>query len=78
MQTIITKYLGPTDTKGSRVKVTSWMGSKTFSYNAGSSNPHKEAFEQYMQHLQAKEGINYVLLAEGAMPDSTGRAFIVQ
>lgn len=78
MQTIITKYLGPTNTRGSRIKVTSWLGSKTFSYDYGASCAHKAAFQQYLQHLQEKEGISYVLLAEGGMPDSTGRAFIVQ
>ncbi|QPI18502.1 hypothetical protein [Providencia phage PSTCR7] len=78
MQTIITKYIAPTNTKGSRIKVTSWLGSKTFSYDYRASCAHKAAFEEYMDYLQSKTGISYTLLAEGCMPEGTGRAFIVQ
>lgn len=78
MQTITTKYIAPTNTKGSRIKVTSWLGSKTFSYDHSASCAHKAAFEEYMEYLQSKTGVSYTLVAEGGMPEGTGKAFIIK
>jgi len=39
-----TRYLGPTETKGSRIKVTIHGMSKTFNYNYAASNAHVAAF----------------------------------
>ena len=51
MTTITTKYLGPTNTRGSRIKVihghTGYFPSKSYSYDHGSNAPHIIAFKQY-------------------------------
>ena len=62
------KYLGPTNTKGSRVKITSerFEQSKTFAYNYTYSNIVDMA-EEYLQ----KFGFNLVGVAE------TSKGFII-
>ena len=39
-----TRYLGPTETKGSRIKVTIHNRSKTFPMSYSAGNPHVDAF----------------------------------
>lgn len=89
MQTIITKYLAPTNTRGSRIKVTSCHGSKTYSYDYEATDPHKAAFEQYLGMINAEiaeqnpanlqiEGGYLKLAAYATLPDGTGSAFIIK
>lgn len=51
MITITTKYLGPTNTQGSRIKVShgnkDYFPSKSYSYDHSSNDPHITAFKQY-------------------------------
>ena len=47
-----TKYLGPTETKGSRIKVTIHGESKTFPMSYSAHNPHVEAFVQMVEWLE--------------------------
>lgn len=48
MQAITTKYLGPTNTKGSRIKATCWLKTVTVSwdYALGVEDNHKAAIER--------------------------------
>lgn len=66
MQAITTKYLGPTDTKGSRIKVSSYCGSKTYSYDHSENCPHDAAFESFMKEvineLSTKSGVTFLSL----------------
>lgn len=89
MQTIITKYLAPTNTRGSRIKVTSWMGSKTYSYDYAAACAHTSAFEQYLGMINAEmaekypanlqiEGGWFKPVANASLPDGTGYAFIIK
>lgn len=67
---ITTKYLSATNTKGSRIKVTSYYSSKTYSYDYAAKCPHTAAAEQYV-----KEEMEYgTALGEGAeLPNSDGQ-----
>lgn len=79
-QTIITKYLGPTNTRGSRIKATCWNGTVTVSYDCGleSNDNHKNAANALIDHLESKADVNWKIIASGATPDDTGYAFIIQ
>ena len=44
-----TKYFGPTESRGSRIKVTMYGQSKTFNYNYSASNAHVDAFLQMVE-----------------------------
>lgn len=88
MQTVITKYLAPTNTRGSRIKVTSWQGSKTYSYDYAANEPHTAAFNQWLEEKNAQMAKKYgsecpadgwfKLVARGDLPDNTGCAFIIK
>lgn len=89
MQTIITKYLAPTNTRGSRIKVTSCHGSKTYSYDYAAACAHTSAFEQYLGMINAEmaekygnecppDGNWFKLVANASLPDGTGYAFIIK
>lgn len=85
MQAITTKYLAPTNTRGSRIKVSSWLGSKTYSYDHASAVPHNTAFNQWLEdtnkELKAKhewhKGFEQVGDC-GSLPDGTGYAFLIK
>ena len=49
MQAITTKYLGPTNTKGSRIKATCWLKSKTVAWDYLAST--------YVNHLAAIDAL---------------------
>lgn len=88
MQTITTKFLPATNNRGCRIKVTSWLGSKTYSYDYAAHEPHSAAFEQYLQELNEKMAKKYgtecpadgwfKLVATGSLPDTSGYAFIIK
>lgn len=72
-QAIVTKYLGPTDTRGSRFKATAAGGSVTIpnDYSDDAQGMHRKA----AMALAAKLG----WLGEwegGAMPDGSGYVFV--
>lgn len=48
MQTIMTRYLPPTNTRGARIKVISAWGSKTYAYDHTAGEPHKAAFDAFL------------------------------
>ncbi len=87
MQAVITKFLGPTNTRGARIKVTSWLGSSTYSYDYEAALPHEEAFIQWLAETNKRMAKKYdcvgdepwfKAVAKGNSPDGTGYVFIVK
>lgn len=90
MQVITTKYLAPTNNRGSRIKVTSAWGSKIYSYDNSAHEPHKAAFDLFLaeqnkmmaeQHpdcQQALEGGWWKLVAYADSLDNRGLTFIIK
>lgn len=72
-QAIVTKYLGPTNARGSRVKATCQAGSVTLSWDDAldsEANHHAAA-----QALARKLGWSGRLIG-GGLPDGTGNAYV--
>lgn len=90
MQTVITKYLSPTNSRGARIKVTGRQLTKTFSYDYSADEPHLAAFEKWLSIVnegmavrhptcqQAVDGEWFKLVAWAGLPDSRGCAFIIK
>ena len=90
MQTVITKYLPATDTLGSRIKVTGHFLTKTFSYDFSVNEPHKAAFDAWLELVnyrmavanpdcqQELEGGWFKLVAWAGLPNQCGCAFIIK
>lgn len=85
-QAIITKFLGPTNTKGARIKATSAYGSITVGYHSvpddrqGCEARNRWAAEQLIVKMNQERTSEYdswyLTETEGlAMPDGTGYAF---
>ena len=53
MQTIQTKYLPATGTRGSRIKVQAEWGSKTYAYDHSAEDAHMAAFNQFLTERNA-------------------------
>ncbi|PMX08447.1 MULTISPECIES: hypothetical protein [unclassified Pseudomonas] len=72
MQAIVTKYLGPTNTKTSRIKAYCLTDTKglTVSWDHGKSSDenHKDAAEAFKA---LKNWSNYTATVMGSMPDGT-------
>lgn len=85
MQTIITSYAGPTNTKGSRVMAKSWLKNKAFSWDhaLNSEENHKAAAQQLVDILNSdrvKKGhgdYQWAIIASGSMLDGKGNAYII-
>lgn len=85
MQTITTAYAGPTNTKGSRVMVKSWLKNKAFGwdYSLNSEDNHKTAAQQLVDILNSDRvnkgygDYHWVIIASGSMPDGKGNAYII-
>ncbi len=75
MQAIVTKYLGPTNTRGSRVKATCNAGSVTVSWDHALNidENHEAAFRALVDKLgwQAYGPWNH-----GGLPNNGGRVFV--
>lgn len=80
MQTIITKYLGPTNSRGGRIVAKCWNGKKTVSYDhsLNADANHKAAADALIADLKERTGIDWTIIATGSVPDDTGYAFIIQ
>lgn len=86
MQTITTSYAGPTNTKGSRVMVKSWLKNKSVAWDhaLNSEENHKAAAHALVDTLNADIVQNYhgdyqwVIIAAGSMPDGKGYAYIIE
>ena len=85
MQTITTRYAGPTNTKGSRVMVKSWLKNKAFGWDhaLNSEENHKVAAQQLVDILNSdrvKKGhgdYKWSIIANGSMPDGKGNAYVI-
>ena len=76
MQAIVTKYLGPTNTLGARIKVQAYGGSRTYSwdYAQGVDENHDNAalwFAEEMQWLHKHR------LVGGSLPNNTGNCYVM-
>lgn len=86
MKIIETKYLPVTNTRGSRIKVTSEWGSKTYSYDHAASDPHEAAFNLYLAEqnkLLAEEYPDYhgdwwQLVGSAASLNKRGYTFLIK
>lgn len=90
MQTVITKFLPVTNNLGARIKVTGNQITKTFSYDYGAVEPHKAAFDAWLELVnyrmavahpncqQSLEGCWLKLVAYASLPDNSGYAFIIK
>ena len=82
MQTITTSYAGPTNTRGSRILVKSWLKNKAFGWDhsLNSEENHKAAAQQLVDVLNAdriKADYQWTIVAGGSMPDGKGNAYII-
>jgi hypothetical protein len=70
MQAIQTKYIAPTNTRGSRIKAWCAAGSKTISYPYGLNIDlaHYDAAQQLLVQLNWV-GPNYGVLEQGSLPN---------
>lgn len=86
MQTVITKYLPATAHRGSRIKVSSWLGNKIipWDYALDAEDNHKVAFYAWLdeenKEMYARFGVEpwFKYVAHGNLPDSSGYAFIIK
>lgn len=85
MQTITTSYAGPTNTKGSRVLVKSWLKNKyvAWDHSLNSEENHKAAAQALVDVLNADRedggysSFRWTIIAAGSMPDGKGNAYII-
>lgn len=77
MQAIVTKYLGPTNTKGGRIKARCDAGSLTIGFHDGDGreDPHDRAARLLAEKLGWTSDL-YGQLAVGELPDGTGNAYV--
>jgi hypothetical protein len=77
MQAIVTKWLQPTDTKGSRIKVKCQVKSIIVSWDSGLGveENHKAAARVLIEKLGWNQGC-YGKWYAGALPDSSGYAIV--
>lgn len=84
MQTIITKYLPPTNTRGSRIKAKCWLTSVTIPYPyevQQGVETHKVAADTLVAKMNADrkcQQYQWAIIATGDLPDQTGHAFIIE
>ncbi len=82
-QAIVTKFIAPTNSRGARIKVSSWQGNKFYSYDYAANDPHKAAFELWLKEKNEQMAKDYEkenwfsLIAYGSNPDGTGNTYIV-
>ena len=77
MQAIITKYLGPTNFRGSRVKATCQAGSVTLPWD--DALDMEENHDRAANARSAKLGWNkppYGKMVSGGLPDSSGDCYV--
>lgn len=79
MQTIITKFLPPTNTRGARIIAKCWLTNITIAYPIAEVNEaHKIAAEQLIVKLKMTTGNDWDIVASGETPDGSGYAFIIK
>jgi hypothetical protein len=78
MQAIVTRYLGPTNFKGSRVKATAQAGSVTVGYDdaLNSEDNHRRAAGKLMAKYGWSE--HSEIVGSGELPDGRGSCYVLQ
>ena len=72
MKAIVTKYHGPTNSRGARISATAEGGNRVVvHYDYGAREPHDEAALALCDKLGWKGA-----LAEGGMPDGRGNVYV--
>jgi len=76
LQAITTKYLGPTNHKGSRIKVKSYAKSITYSwdYSLDVGENHTAAANKFLKEMEWDKDTK---LIGGSLPDNSGYAFVM-
>lgn len=72
MQAILTKYIGPTNTKGSRIKASCAAGSITVDFHSFDAIDNEDRYNQVAAMLASKlgwTGKHYGTLASGCLPN---------
>lgn len=77
-QAIVTKYFGPTNTRGSRIKATAQAGSVVvpWDHSLGIDENHDRAANALLKKLGWHETIRTASLCGGQLPDGT-YAFVI-
>lgn len=77
-QTIIARFLGPTNHRGARIKATCWRESVTvpYPYAQDGVTAYRVAAQALCDKLADGDGA-WRILAEADMPTGNGRAFII-
>lgn len=79
MQTIITKFLAPTNTRGARIVAKCWNGKVTIAYPEGSIlEAHTKAANALIADLESRADVNWKIVASGQLPDGENYAFIIE
>lgn len=80
MQAIQTKFIGPTNTKGSRVKASCWLGSVTVSWDhaLNSEANHIEAIQAMVRKMNdEREHTQWYVVATAHSADQKGYTAII-
>ena len=81
MQAIVTKYHGPTNSRGARISAKAWAGRVSIPYphELNSEQGHEKAARALMAKFNwFTDTKRKVRLACGGMPDTTGYAFVIE
>lgn len=80
MQAIVTKYIGPTDTKGARIKATCDAGSITIDYphELSGDDVHAKAAMALVRKLGWDDAMREKSWACGSLPNQNGYVFVGQ
>lgn len=76
-QAIVTKYLGPTNHRGSRIKVKAYAGSRTYTWDHSldTNENHTKAAESFAKELGWLD--RGETLQGGSLPDNTGNCYVI-
>ena len=79
-QVITAKYAPATNTKGSRIKVTSWMGTTYTSWGCAMNTQENylNAIDEHIKRKLATNGLSWAVLAIGENVDGCGKSAIVE
>ena len=79
MQAIITKFHGPTNTRGARISATAWAGRVSIPYphELNQEEGHEKAARALMAKFGWLKGKEFKLHCGGS-PDATGYCFVIE
>jgi hypothetical protein len=75
MQAIVTKFLGPTNHRGARIKAKCQAGAITVPYDHAVHEPHDVAAIALRAKLGWDDG-RFSKMARGSLPDGTGNCYV--